>query len=242
MKTLTVRFRLIVIVLFTLASVRGMAQHRDHHTPPRIPAGDSLVSGGYTLVFSSNDAGLDSTTRQQLINAFFTVYPQEVARFNRNSLTRVLFFVDTAYKGVAETGNGTARFNPLWLKKHPQDVDVVTHEVMHVVQAYKNYNPGWLTEGIADYVRYVYGVNNKKGSWTLPDYRPDQSYRNAYRVTARFLLWIEKNKYDKIVDDMDKAMREGTYSPDLWKKLTGKTVDELWAEYGKDPALELTYK
>ncbi len=240
MKILTVQT--IAIFLLTFASIRGMAQHRDHHTPSRVLTSDSLVSGGYRLIFASNDAGLDPSTRQHLIDVFFTVYPQEVARFNKNSLTKVTFFVDTAYKGVAETGNGVARFNPLWLKKYPQDVDVVTHEVMHVVQDYKNYNPGWLTEGIADYVRYVYGVNNKGGGWTLPDLKPGQSYQNAYRVTARFLLWVEKNKYNKIVDDMDKAMRDGTYSSELWKKLTGKTVDELWGEYTKDPALELTYK
>jgi hypothetical protein len=204
--------------------------------------GDSLVSGKYTLIFVSNDTSFDKLTRQDLINTFFTVYPAEVERFNKRSLTKITFFIDTAYKGVAETGNGMARFNPVWLKTHPQDIDVVTHEVMHVVQDYKNYEPGWLTEGIADYVRYVYGVNNKGGSWTLPDYRPAQSYKNAYRITARFLLWVEKNKNKKIVDEMDNAMRQGTYTPELWQKLTGKTVDELWSEYGENPALELSYK
>jgi hypothetical protein len=218
-----------------------MAQHRRHDVP-NVLVGDSLSSGGYSLVFVSNDAGLDPVTRQNMINVFFIVYPQEVERFNKRSLIRVVFFVDTAYKGVAATGDGVARFNPAYLKAHPQDVDVVTHEVMHVVQAYRNYNPGWLTEGIADYVRYVYGVNNKGGGWTLPNYRAGQSYENAYRVTARFLLWVEKNKYKQIVDDMDKAMRDGTYTPELWKKLTGKTVDELWNEYAQAPTLELTYK
>lgn len=210
--------------------------------PPNVLVGDSMTHGGYSLIFVSNDAGLDPVTRQNMINAFFTVYPQEVERFNKSSLTKVVFFVDTAYKGVAETGNGMARFNPKWLKSHPQDIDVVTHEVMHVVQAYQDYNPGWLTEGIADYVRYVYGVNNKGGGWTLPNYKAGQSYENAYRVTARFLLWVEKTKYKQIVDDMDKAMRDGTYTPGLWTRLTGKTVDELWSEYAQNPSIELSYK
>jgi hypothetical protein len=203
---------------------------------------DSLVNGRYSLLFTNNDASLDQETRQKMIDAFFTVYPQMVERFNRHSLTKLRFFIDTAYKAVAETDNGSSRFNPAWMKRYPQDIDVVTHEVMHVVQDYKNYEPGWLTEGIADYVRYVYGVNNKAAKWTLPDYKPGQSYKNAYRVTARFLLWVEKNKYKKIVDDLDKAMRDGTYTSDLWAKLTGRTVDELWDEYAKNPALELTYK
>lgn len=29
------------------------------------------------------------------------------------------------------------------------------------------------------------------------------------------------------------AMRQGKYAPELWKKYTGKTVDELWSEYVK---------
>ncbi len=239
MKQLTVRS--FTLVLLALISVKGMAQ-RHHRRPLVVLPGDSLVSGKYTLLFTSNDASFDSVTRQRLIDAYFTVYPQEVERFNKNSLTKVTFFIDTAYKGVAETGGGMARFNPIWLKKHPQDIDVVTHEVMHVVQAYKSYDPGWLTEGIADYVRYVYGVNNKNGGWTLPDYKAGQSYANAYRITARFLIWVEKNKYKNIVDDMDKAMRDGTYTPELWTKVTGKSVDDLWSEYAQNPAVELSYK
>jgi hypothetical protein len=231
------------LTLFLLLSAitRGMAQH-DHHYLPMVMPGDSIVAGKYTLIFISNDTGFDKRTRQDLINTFFTVYPKEVDRFNPNSLTKIVFFIDTAYKGVAETGNGMARFNPAWLKAHPEDIDVVTHEVMHVVQAYKGYGPGWLTEGIADYVRYVYGVHNKGGGWTLPDYKPTQSYRNAYRVTARFLLWVEKNKYKKIVDDMNKSMREGTYTPALWQQLTGRTADELWNEYAQNPAIDLSYQ
>ncbi|HVU56673.1 MAG TPA: basic secretory protein-like protein [Puia sp.] len=233
--------RLYVLTLFLLAAIKGIAQ-------PQGPAqsgtimGDSLVSGKYSLIFASNDTRFDSLTRQNMINVFFTVYPRMVERFNKSSLTKVGMFIDTAYKAVAETGDGVARFNPAWMKRYPQDVDVVTHEVMHVVQDYKGNGPGWLTEGIADYVRYVYGVNNKGAKWFLPDYRPGQSYKDAYRVTARFLLWVEKYKYNKIVDDLDKAMRDGTYTAALWKKLTGQTVDELWGEYAKNPALELNYR
>ena len=233
--------RTFALILFVCTAAGASAQHRRHHQPT-VLTGDSLTSGKYTLIFASNDPGFDSLTRQNMINVFFTVYPLEVERFNKNSLTRIVFFIDTAYKGVAATGDGVARYSPVYLKAHAQDVDVVTHEVMHVVQAYRSYEPGWLTEGIADYVRYVYGVNNKNGGWKLPDYRTGQSYQNAYRVTARFLLWVEKNKYNKIVDDMDKAMREGTYTPELWTKLTGKSVDDLWSEYAQNPSLELSYK
>ena len=207
------------------------------------PVRDTISRSGYTLYVINNDPSFDAVTRERLIDAFFTVYPEEAGRFNAQTLKKVTFFIDPTYKGVAETGNGVARYNPKWLKDHPEDIDVVTHEVMHIVQDYHSGNePGWLTEGIADYVRYTYGVNNLAGKWTLPDYRPTQSYTNAYRVTARFLLWVEKKKNPKIVDELDAALRKGTYTPALWVKLTGNTVDELWQQYGASPGLELTYK
>jgi len=234
LKTLT-------LSVLVFSSLCVMAQRRHRQLPP-VAAGDSIVRGPYTLIFLSNDAGLNPLTKQRLIDAFFTVYPEEAARFNKNTLKKVIFYVDTAYEGVAATGGGMGRFNPSWLKNHPEDIDVVTHEVMHVVQSYKDYSPGWLTEGIADYVRYVYGVNNLKGDWTLPEYRPGQSYENAYRVTARFLLWVEKNKNKEIVDRMDAAMRDGAYTPALWVTLTGKSVDDLWKEYSQNPTLQLAYK
>jgi hypothetical protein len=231
--------KLLATAFVLLPSLKGFAQGTADHFSTK----DSITRGKYTLLFINDQPDFDPETRQKMIDAFFTVYPQEAKRFNEQTLQRVVFFIDPLYKGVAETGNGMARYNPLWLKSHPEDIDVVTHEVMHIVQEYhQRHTPGWLTEGIADYVRYVYGVNNLKSQWTLPDYKPTQSYTNAYRVTARFLLWVEKNYNKDLVDKLDYALRAGTYQPDLWVKLTGKTVDELWNDYGKNPSLELTYK
>jgi len=191
----------------------------------------------FTLIFISKDSAFSKETTQQLIDAFFTVYPKEVKRFNQHALKKVTFIIDPGYKGVAATSNGIVRYSPDWLTKHPQDIDVVTHEAMHIVQDYAGKGEGWLTEGIADYVRYKYGVNNEKGNWALPAFKAEQSYKNAYRVTARFLAWLEKNVNKKIVDKLDKASRDGTYTPNTWKELTGKTVDELWAAYAANPAL-----
>ena len=56
-------------------------------------------------------------------------------------------------------------------------------------------------------------------------------------MTARFLAWVEKHGKPGIVVTLDKAMRDGTYTAETWPQQTGKTVDELWADYGKNPAL-----
>ncbi|MES2004675.1 MAG: basic secretory protein-like protein [Bacteroidota bacterium] len=231
----------LVTLGFSILGITAIAQRSAENTGGYYVK-DSITKGDYTLLFISKDSAFDSGTKQKMIDAFFTVYPQEAKRFNPNTLNKITFVIDPAYAGVAATGNGVARYNPKWLKDHPEDIDVVTHEVMHVVQAYHGGSPGWLTEGIADYVRYVYGVNNVNGKWALPNYKEGQSYTNSYRITARFLVWLEKNVRKTIVDELDNAARSKTYTVDLWKEKTGKTLDELWADYAANPAIALSYR
>ncbi|MCJ8209313.1 basic secretory family protein [Mucilaginibacter sp. RS28] len=33
------------------------------------------------------------------------------------------------------------------------------------------------------------------------------------------------------------SMREHTYTSDVWQQQTGKSLDELWAEYAANPVL-----
>lgn len=211
---------------------------------PRVPLGrDSLTRQGYTLVFVNRDSALAPATKQRLTDAFFQVYPQEARRFNPQTRRRVTFVLNPAYAGVAATDNGVVDYNPAWLRKHPDDLDVVTHEVMHIVQAYPSDSaPGWLTEGIADYARYTYGVGNAQGHWALPDYQAGQSYTNSYRITARFLVWLEQHGYPRLVDRLDAAARTRTYSPALWQQQTGRPLEALWAAYAAQPAVRLTYR
>lgn len=199
---------------------------------------DSIQKNGYTLLFINQDTGFNKLTGTKMMDAFFTVYPKEAARFNANTLKKVTFIIDPGYEGVAAASDGIVRVNPKWMKNHPEDIDVVTHEVMHIVQAYPGESgPGWLTEGIADYVRFTFGVNNEAGKWKLPAYAATQSYENSYRITARFLVWIEKNKNVAIVDKLDHAMRTKTYTDDIWKKETGASLNELWKAYSENPVI-----
>jgi basic secretory peptidase family protein len=199
---------------------------------------DTIVKEGDTLVFINKDSSVDHTVQQNLINTFFTVYPQEVKTYNIHSLKRVTIIIDPDYKGVAATNNGIVRINPEWMHKHPQDIDVVTHEVMHIVQAYpNNAGPGWITEGIADYVRNEFGVNNEKSGWKLPEYNNKQKYTDAYRVAARFFIYLTSNYDKKLVRKLDSAMRNKKYTPGFWEKETGKTIDELWKAYASNPSI-----
>jgi thiol-disulfide isomerase/thioredoxin len=202
---------------------------------------DTVQRNGITLIWINDERHLDPAEKNRMTEVFFKVYPEEMRAYNPSSAKTVVFFVDSTYDGVAETSGTRVRYNPYWFIKNPADLDVVTHEVMHIVQSYGGFNgPGWLTEGIADYARYRFGVYNAQAGWGLPDYAPDQSYTEAYRVTARFLVWVEEQKNPSAVKVLDAALRKETYSPGLWKTLTGVTVDELWAEYAAHPALKDT--
>ena len=201
-------------------------------------AQEVIKKKGYTLTFESNYAALDPKLKSRMIETFFEVYPKLAKEYNLATLKEVKFFVDTAYKGVAATSNGRVVYASNWMKTHPEDIDVVTHEVMHIVQNYgRSLGPGWLTEGIADFARYKFGVDNPGSKWTLPELKPTHHYKNSYRITARFFAWIENNVKSGTIQEIDKSLRERTYTAEIWKNKTGKDIDELWADYLKSPSI-----
>ncbi|MBV4358337.1 basic secretory family protein [Pinibacter aurantiacus] len=197
---------------------------------------DSITKNGYTLIFVNKDEQFSDEVKKKMIDAYFKVYPKQAKEYNPKTIKKVTFLIDPTYDGVAATADGLTRYNPQWFRKNPQDIDVVTHEVMHITQSYPG-GPGWVTEGIADYVRYTMGVANKEAGWALPAFSGSQHYDNSYRITARFFVWLTKNVRPTIVKELDKSMRDGTYTDDIWKKLTGKDVDELWAMYAQNPVI-----
>jgi len=204
----------------------------------KVRAQEVIKKKGYSLTFESNFAALDPKLKKRLIETFFIVYPKLAKEYNPNTLKAVTFFVDTAYKGVAATSNGKVTYSSIWMVKHPEDIDVVTHEVMHIVQDYgRSVGPGWLTEGIADFARSKFGIDNAGAKWALPELKPEHTYKNSYRITARFFTWIEKKVKPGTIKAVDASLRDHNYTPDIWAKLTGKDLDGLWADYVKNPQL-----
>ena len=195
---------------------------------------------GYKLTFINFDVALDTALQQRMVKTFYTVYPELANAYNKETAKEVTFVIDTAYKGVAATAHGKVTISAKWMHLHPEDIDVVTHEVMHIVQDYgRSVGPGWLTEGIADYARFKFGVNNEAAKWSLATYKEGSNYANAYRVTARFLLWIEQKVKPGIVKELDNQLRLHTYTPDTWQQQTGKTLDELWKSYTENPVVDV---
>ncbi len=136
-------------------------------------------------------------------------------------------------KGVAFTNGTQIVCAGPWFKQNldGEAVGAVVHELVHVAQQYHSRdNPSWLVEGVADYIRWFkYEPENLR-----PKVNPRRAkYTDSYRTTAAFLEYVVIHHDHELVVKMNAAMREGRYSPDLWKEYTGKTVDELWGEFVK---------
>lgn len=118
----------------------------------------------------------------------------------------------------------------------------VVHEMVHVVQAYgrarrTNSNaartPGWVVEGIADYVRWFLYEPESKGAEITRRNLERASYDSSYRVTGNFLDWVARTHEPEILVKLNTAAREGRYQEQLWTKWTGNTVQELGDEWKK---------
>lgn len=131
------------------------------------------------------------------------------------------------------TSGGTIQVSLKWITQHPDDFGMVIHELTHVIQNYPpdKSTPGWLVEGIADYIRYW------KYEPEIPRPRLDPKtahYHQGYGTTGAFLAWLVK-KYDRrIVLRLDAVLRVKAYHPKIFHDVTGKSLDDLWQEFVGD--------
>jgi hypothetical protein len=135
--------------------------------------------------------------------------------------------------GVAHASGDRIHIAEDWVvNKSPQDYGMVVHELFHLVQNYRGGGEGWITEGLADYVRHA---------WYEPKVRlgppgDKASYKDAYKTTARFLIWCEE-KWPGLAASLNQAMRRRSAPVlEVFTATTGKDVDALWADYVADRA------
>jgi hypothetical protein len=155
-------------------------------------------------------------------------------------------------RGVAATGGTRVTANSTWLKGelNHEAVGALLHEEVHVVQQYRGRRsnpdakptPGWLVEGIPDYIRWFLYEPQSHGAdvpWLRTRRNVTLNYDARYRVTANFLDYAVQHHDPKneLITKLNAACREGRYTDELWKEYTGKTLAELndeWkAETGK---------
>ena len=118
--------------------------------------------------------------------------------------------------------------NTKWCRQHPEDTGLTVHEMAHVIQAFTAYNPVWLVEGVADYVRWI---KFEPENYHVRINPKTATYHDAYRTTATFLGWLELHYDSRLVSKLNEAVRFGKYKTELFKQYCGKDVDALWTEF-----------
>ena len=131
--------------------------------------------------------------------------------------------------GVAYTQNTAITCAQPYFSTHPKDVGAVIHELTHVVQHYTTGDrPGWLVEGIADWVRWF--------NWEPANRRPHADparakYDASYQTTAQFLDWAQAKYNPRLVALLNNDCRKGHYRERMWQTYTGHTLQDLGAEW-----------
>jgi hypothetical protein len=136
--------------------------------------------------------------------------------------------------GVAYAAGNEIHISCDWIRRNPDDYGMVVHELIHVIQAFGSGNsvPGWVTEGIADYLRFFWWERN--GFETCRVNPESARYTDSYRTTAAFFDWIVRTKDAGFIKRLNAYCREGNYSIGLFNEFTGMTVEELWVDFIKE--------
>lgn len=205
-----------------------------------------IEGGAYRFTVDTTEApDLTEWTRKELIPVMKKWYPLIVNMLPSEGFTAPrtfsIAFTDS-YRGVAATMGNRIVGSPSWYRQNlkGEAIGSLVHELVHVVQQYGRARrnggerpPGWLVEGIPDYIRWFLYEPESRGAEINPRNAAKARYDGSYRVSANFLNWVV-GKYDKdLIKELNAAMREGRYSPEMWKNRTGKPVEELAEEWKK---------
>lgn len=217
--------------LFAIWIGSALGQEDPKPEPPRTPPPLSLTIEGDVDGEMAAIAG-------QLATLFYECYPKLLKQYespDKFAARKIKLVFKKGIKVPGYSHRDTVTVSVDWFAKHPHDLGLFTHELTHLVQAYPNSNPGWLTEGIADYARHKFGPKEQPG-WSLPRrLRPDQSYKNSYGVTAKFLVWLEE-KHPGSVDKLHRQMQMNKFEIEDFETITGQDVETLWRECVKELA------
>ena len=199
-----------------------------------VTAHPSCAAGSpYTLIVK-NGGAIDPAVLEKMECEFFLNYPKIVARLNPVAAPTTVRFTFGTIPNPAWTIDDEVTFSTTYMRNFPQDIDVVTHEIVHVAQHAPDL-PGWVVEGTADFLRQQYGLYNVSGGWTMVEaWAPNQNYTDGYGTAASFFKWIDyKYREGKlpIVDALQAAGMHGPYDPQIWVTLTGYDLDTLWYLY-----------
>ncbi len=216
---------------------------------------DSFIAdpGGYEIVIDTTETpDLTDWAIKELAPVLQKWYPQIVGMLPSEGYQapkRFVVFFSQSMQGVAATGGTRVSCAAAWFRSNlkGEAIGAVVHELVHVAQQYGQARqagqrparaPGWVVEGMADYIRWFLYEPQTRGAEIPPARAAQAKYDAGYRISANFISWVTKNAAKDIVGKLNVAARQGTYSDDIWKEATGQTLQELgekWKQSLADP-------
>lgn len=205
-----------------------------------------VTDGTYRISMDVTETpDLAEWVREELSPVVKEWYPKIVALLPSEGYSaprRVRIFFSDTMRGVAATGGTRIRCAAGWYRRNLEGeaLGSVVHELVHVVQQYGRAGrrggsttrpPGWLVEGIADYIRWFLYEPETRGAEISRRSLGRAQYNRSYRVSANFIDWVTRTHDKDIVLKLNAAAREGRYKEELWKEYTGRTVEELGKEW-----------
>jgi hypothetical protein len=238
-------WRLVCVVgvlplVFPLSAQQADAPNSSSFTRYLYPLSKTREAPEVTIdVTDAPDAKPWAEQAKTLVSEWYPHVCQLLATDNYRPPKTIQLIFKPDINAPAYASGGSITVNAKWIAAHPDDFGMIIHELTHVIQSYPGGGdkPGWLVEGIADYIRWW---RYEPESARTPINPQKAKYTDSYRTTAAFLAWVV-GKYDRgIVRQLDQSLREKKYSAEIFKTVTGKTLDTLWEEYiaGMRPAVK----
>jgi hypothetical protein len=202
-------------------------------------------------------ADLREWAEQKLAPVLAEWYPKLVALLPSEGYTapKAVTITLRPVNGVAFASGARITANSAWVRREldGEAVGALVHEAVHVVQQYGGGRrgnpdfkrpPGWLGEGIPDYIRFFLYEPQSHGAdliWLQGRRNQELNYDGMYRITANFLNYVVE-KYDpnkNFITKINAACRQGQYTDELWRELTGKSLADLNDEWKASTKLQL---
>ncbi|HSI71755.1 MAG TPA: basic secretory protein-like protein, partial [Fimbriimonas sp.] len=156
-------------------------------------------------ITDSPESAAWAAAAKQLTIDWFPTLTSLLATENYKAPDKITLTFKKEISAPAYASGGGITINAKWIRDHPNDLGMVIHELVHVIQMYPGFKekPGWLVEGIADYIRWW------RYEPEVPRTKPNPekaNYNDSYRTTGWWLGWVSQ-KYDRrLVPALDRAL------------------------------------
>lgn len=205
-----------------------------------------IENGKYKIIIDTSETPeLTEWTRTELAPMLKEWYPRLIKLLDSRGYeppVKFSVFFDSDMEGVAATGGTKITCAAKWVGGNlkGEALGAIFHEMVHVVQQYgvipegSQKPPGWLVEGMTDYLRFFIFEPQTNGARITKNNIKNARYDGSYRITAAFLNWVSEKHGKDFVTKLNAGIREGRYGEELWKQLSGHTVHELGEAWKSD--------